>query len=415
MHHINHYCKYPVSKSNIFQIVLYFKQHLHPIINQILITSTMTDQQQLAISPPSSKDDVAALYSKSMDDIAAQLSAMQHQESSSSSAYANIDYLQLQDTTNDNDKASSSSSSRHEHILSRSKMCTWSYQLTDMTKLSRLAVIRSMNYLDRFLATHPTNSTASRALHDKRLYQLISMTCLYIAIKLYEPLTMDASLLSEISAGCYTTFEIIDMESIILNALSWRLNGPTSQEYIPLLLGLVKPSEYDYDLNILSSLYDVSLYQCELAAGSYDISIGYKFSVVALGCVLNSMEVMDDTYLSEGARCEFMDSACDMLLGKERRQSIREELKQEVGMVQDELRQLFCQNSSVPSSDSMPAATPSSSSNSSACDDEEVDDDAKMTSSSSSKFNKTCSSYIKKCSSPVSVVAANSNGHARAA
>ena len=334
---------------------------------------TMTDQQQqLTISPPSSKDDVAALYSKSMDDIAAQLSAMQHQESSSSSssAYANIDYLQLQDTdtTNDNDKASSSSSSssRQEHILSRSKMCTWSYQLTDMTKLSRLAVIRSMNYLDRFLATHRTNSTASHALHDKRLYQLISMTCLYIAIKLYEPLTMDASLLSEISAGCYTTFEIIDMESIILNALSWRLNGPTSQEYIPLLLGLLVklPCEYDYDLNILSSLYDVSLYQCELAAGSYDISIGYKFSVVALGCVMNSMEVMDDTtYLSEGARSEFMESACDMLLGEERRQqSSREELKQEVGMVQDELRQLFCQNSSVPSSDSdsMPAATPSS-------------------------------------------------------
>ena len=389
----------------------------------------MTDQQQqLAISPPSFKDDVAALYSKSMDDIAAQLSAMQHQESSSSSSSANIDYLQLQDTDttngngNDNDKASSSSSSRHEHILSRSKMCTWSYQLTDMTKLSRLAVIRSMNYLDRFLATHPTNSTASNALHDKRLYQLISMTCLYIAIKLYEPLAMDACLLSEISAGCYTTFEIIDMESIILNALSWRLNGPTSQEYIPLLLGLVKlPCEYDYDMNILSSLYDVSLYQCELAAGSYDISIGYKFSVVALGCVLNSMEVMDDTtYLSEGARCEFMESACDLLLGKERRQqSSREELKQEVGMVQDELRQLFCQNSSVPSSDSsMSAATPSSSSssNSSACDDDDDDDDdTKMTSSSSSKFNKTCSSYIKKCSSPVSVVTANSNGHARAA
>lgn len=139
--------------------------------------------------------------------------------------------------------------------------------------------------------------------------------------------------------------------------------------------------------------------------------------MVALGCVLNSMEVMDDTtYLSEGARCEFMESACDLLLGKERRQQSsrgREELKQEVGMVQDELRQLFCQNSSprVPSSDSMSAATPSSSSNSSACDD----DDTKMTSSSSSKFNKTCSSYIKKCSSPVSVVTANSNGHARAA
>eukprot|EP01083_Nonionella_stella_P248404 860041_1 len=106
-------------------------------------------------------------------------------------------------------------------------MAQWSYQLTDITSLSRLAVSRSMNYLDRYLVAATTlqqsnvNSTHPSPIKDKRYYQLLSMTCLYISIKLYEPLSMDASLLSEISAGCYTTQEILDMETNTLNTLSW--------------------------------------------------------------------------------------------------------------------------------------------------------------------------------------------------
>ena len=276
-------------------------------------------------------------------------------------------------------------------------MCQWSYQLTDMTSLSRLAVSRAMHYLDRFLATSSThnNKHAHQALHNKREYQLASMTCLYISIKLYEPLTMDASLLSEISQGCYTAKDVTDMENIILNALEWKMNGPTSQEFVSLLLGLLEPSGYRYDVDVLGSLYDVSKFQCELASTDYDLSVRYKPSEVGLASILNSMDVMDDTLLSKRARDAFLISACDMMMMKSRGESSNGSdgllNMKKVRFVQVRLRQLFCQNSST-------------------LRDGDDDDDIMSRSGDDSKVNESSSStrfkndVDWKCSSPVSVV-----------
>ena len=371
----------------------------------------MTNEQQLTMVT-STNLDTAALYGMSINDISHQLSAMQQQESTT---YRSIDYLSSPEylTSTVFNKASPPSLpvtdvpggytigdskeniNVQDHISSRSKMCQWSYQLTDMTSLSRLAVSRAMHYLDRFLATSYThnNKHALQALHNKREYQLASMTCLYISIKLYEPLTMDASLLSDISQGCYTTQDITDMENIILNALEWKMNGPTSQEFVSLLLGLLEPSGYRYDVDVLGSLYDVSKFQCELASTDYDLSVRYKPSVVGLASILNSMEVMDDTLLSKRARDAFLISACDMML--QRGESISTASDgllnmKEVRLVQIRLRQLFCQNSSTLQDG----------------DDEDImsrsSDDSKVNKSSSTTRFKNDVDW--KCSSPVSVV-----------
>ena len=372
----------------------------------------MTNEQQLTMVT-STNLDTAALYGMSINDISHQLSAMQQQESTT---YRSIDYLSSPEclTSTVFNKASSPSLpvtdvpggytigdakenvNVQDHISSRYKMCQWSYQLTDMTSLSRLAVSRAMHYLDRFLATsHTNNKHALQALHNKREYQLASMTCLYISIKLYEPLTMDASLLSDISQGCYTTQDITDMENIILNALEWKMNGPTSQEFVSLLLGLLEPSGYMYDVDVLGSLYDVSKFQCELASTDYDLSVRYKPSVVGLASILNSMEVMDDTLLSKRARDAFLISACDMMM--QRGESISTTSDgllnmKEVRLVQVRLRQLFCQNSST------------------LRDDDDDDDIARSRSGDDSKVNKSSGTerfkndVDWKCSSPVSVV-----------
>ena len=375
----------------------------------------MTNEQQLTMVT-STNLDTAALYGMSINDISHQLSAMQQQESTT---YRSIDYLSSTEclTSTVFNKASHPSLpvtdvpggytigdmkeniNVQDHISSRSKMCQWSYQLTDMTSLSRLAVSRAMHYLDRFLATSHThnNKHALQALHNKREYQLASMTCLYVSIKLYEPLTMDASLLSDISQGCYTTQDITDMENIILNALEWKMNGPTSQEFVSLLLGLLEPSGYRYDVDVLGSLYDVSKFQCELASTDYDLSVRYKPSVVGLASILNSMEVMDDTLLSKRARDAFLISACDMMTIKPRGESISTSdgllNMKEVRLVQVRLRQLFCQNSITLRDD-----------------DDDDDDIARSRSGDDSKVNKSSGTerfkndVDWKCSSPVSVV-----------
>ena len=296
------------------------------------------------MSPPSSALDTTALYKMSIDDITSRLIAMQQQEETSS--YAPIDYLSSLSSST----TTISDAIKVDHILSRSKMAQWSYQLTDMTSLSRLAVSRSMNYLDRYLVAAATttqqqqpnannNNTQPNPIKDKRYYQLLSMTCLYISIKLYEPLSMDASLLSEISAGCYTTKEILDMESNILNTLSWKVNGVTSQEYVSLMLGLLDPTKFDYDMDIVGSLLDVSKYQCELSTLDYDLSTQYDCSTIALASILNSMEVLEENVLSSTVCDDFLSNVCDILELK------REDMKT-VMNVQVKLRRLFCQNNS---------------------------------------------------------------------
>ena len=310
---------------------------------------------QLPMSPPSSALDTTALYKMSIDDITSRLIAMQQQEDDETSSYARIDYLSSLSST-----TTISEATKVDHISSRSKMAQWSYQLTDMTSLSRLAVSRSMNYLDRYLVAAATtlqqqsntnasnnNNTHPNPIKDKRYYQLLSMTCLYISIKLYEPLSMDASLLSEISAGCYTTKEILDMESNILNTLSWKVNGVTSQEYVSLMLGLLDPTKFDYDMDIVGSLLDVSKYQCELSTLDYDLSTQYDCGTIALASILNSMEVLEENVLSSTVCDDFLSNACDILELK------REDMKT-VMDVQVKLRRLFCQNNSSLSSTMSP-------------------------------------------------------------
>jgi len=288
----------------------------------------------------STRADAASLYGMSFDDITDRLAAMRHQESTS---YRCIDYLGCvspltPSSCGDDSSLIGTAILSNEYRQSRNKMAQWCYQLTDICKLSRHAVARSMNYLDRFLATD--HERAQRALVGRREYQLAAMTALYISIKLHEPLAMEASLLAEISQGCYTVSEILSMERSILEALEWRVNGPTPQEFVSLYLGLLDPRGYSYDLSTLGSLLDVSTFQCELAAGDYDLSVGCTPSVVALASILNSLEGMDEDLLPSSARCDFMARLCAVSSKNINRMAL-------LKCVQLMLRRLFCQNSGV--------------------------------------------------------------------
>lgn len=322
--------------------------------------------------------DAAALYRMSIDDIEDRLTAMQHQESAP--CYRRTDYLNCPRRDSQEDEG---------HRSSRSKMCNWSFQLADVTSLSRLAVSRSMHYLDRFVARE------GRALmNDAREYQLAAMTSLYIAIKLYEPLSMDAGLLAEISAGCYTTKEILNMEKRILEALKWRMNGPTSQEFACLLLGLLNPEGYDYDLHTLACLLDVSKFQCELATADYDLSMKCKPSVVALAAILNSLDGMDDELLSSTSQYAFLTRMCNMMPSVNMAQ---------VGFAQARLRQLFCLNSGIG------LELPMSSSQQTISRSEEDCNKAAVLKNSSGKMDQV--SCQVKCPSPVAVVTAPQRPH----
>lgn len=89
----------------------------------------------------------------------------------------------------------------------REKICEWCYQVIDHFDFNREVVEISLSYLDRFLCTRTVT---------KKAFQLAAMTCLYMAIKLYEPTSLKISSIIELSRGYFTIEHIVAMENTIL-------------------------------------------------------------------------------------------------------------------------------------------------------------------------------------------------------
>lgn len=141
-----------------------------------------------------------------------------------------------------------------------------------------------MSYLDRYLATLEGRA----ALTDRKFYQLAAMTSLYMAIKIHEHLEMETSLLADLSRGVYSDLQIAYMELEILNALEWRLAGPTPlafvQHFVALLTGI--------EDRVKAAIMDYACYQTELAVSSLDL-VPRLPSEIALAAILNAMEGID--------------------------------------------------------------------------------------------------------------------------
>ncbi len=187
----------------------------------------------------------------------------------------------------------------------RTKMCEWCYQVADFCKYQRECVGIGMYYLDRFLCSGSTGARA--ALTDRKLYQLAAMTSFFIAIKLFESSNsqIEVKTLSQLSRGCYSEEEIVDMESQILSSLSWRMHQPTSVAFVHHFLTLL-PTHRGHDKVALQILLDVSLYQTELAVGEYELAFK-RPSSIALAAIINAMNILGKEHFTELEKVHFLE------------------------------------------------------------------------------------------------------------
>lgn len=185
----------------------------------------------------------------------------------------------------------------------REKMTRWCYQVTDFCKFRREAVAIGMSFLDRFLSS--SSPRAQKALSSRKEFQLASMTTLYISVKLFEPMVIDAELLATISQGCYAEEDINDMEKDILNDLGWKMNGPIVHDFISHFLVFLSMSAYTYDDEVENILLDIARYQADCSTMDYDLSM-MRPSDVALAALLNSMEGIDEKVFPALSRFEFL-------------------------------------------------------------------------------------------------------------
>lgn len=173
----------------------------------------------------------------------------------------------------------------------RVKMCEWCYQVVDFCKFRRETVGIGMSYLDRYMCS----KKGKKALGDRKEYQLVAMTCLYIAIKLHEPLEMETSLLADLSRGCYTEMEFANMEKCILEAIEWRVSGPTPLAFVLHFISFLPDI---ISSSVIEAIFDYARYQTELAIGDHYF-VKSKPSVVGMAALLNALEGMDTALVPE--------------------------------------------------------------------------------------------------------------------
>ena len=192
----------------------------------------------------------------------------------------------------------------------RTKLGEWCFQVSDLCKFQRETVAIAMGYLDRFMGT--SSPRARWAMHDETEFQLVAVTSIYVSVKLFETLTIDAALLSEICCGYYTQEDIFEMEWEILKSLSWRLNGPTTRAYVNHILALLEPLACGFNETVLMPLLDFSAFQADIAVLDYDLST-QKSSMLAVAAIMNTMEGIDRRLFPISSRIQFFDLISDIL------------------------------------------------------------------------------------------------------
>ena len=173
----------------------------------------------------------------------------------------------------------------------RTKLVDWCYKVVDHCHLSRVTVASAMDMVDRFLSL-PSNSAdaAMAALRDQSKFQLLTVTALYLSIKLNEQVAIPIDQFSsEVCRNVYSASEIEDMERTLLSGLSWRCHAPTAHEVglsiLSLLLPYVNIPEVTWGF-----LMDEMTYLSELAVRDYYFST-QRTSTIALAAILNAIGI----------------------------------------------------------------------------------------------------------------------------
>lgn len=160
----------------------------------------------------------------------------------------------------------------------REKICEWSYEVIDYFEFNREVVAVSLSFLDRYLANRIVN---------KKSFQLVAMTTLYLAIKLYEHGNVAISSFTELSRGNFTVGEIERMEMTIIRELNWYLHPPTSLSFCRSFLTFFPMDIASRELK--HDIAEMMRFLCELSVCDYWF-VTHKRSSIALAAVTIAVE-----------------------------------------------------------------------------------------------------------------------------
>lgn len=216
----------------------------------------------------------------------------------------------------------------------RYKMGIWCYDLINFCQMSNESAELAISCLDRFMfhSNHNRFSTSqptdpklvctqanTAAWTNKKVYQLVAMSSMYLTVKIQEPIAFDPETVSnKLSRGTYTAIQIENMESVLLETLTWKINPPTVKAFVYQYMILIKPvlelahdddddtaqnkaaNTIICDSYIYDTFYDLVQRQIKLSVLDYNF-ISVKASEIAVCAILNACEVLNiqDTIITQ--------------------------------------------------------------------------------------------------------------------
>jgi hypothetical protein len=192
--------------------------------------------------------------------------------------------------------------------VSRTRTTEYLYQIIDFGDFQRHTVDYAMtNLLDRYLSAAGPKK-AEEILRDRSRYQLLALTCLYMAVKLLEVRTIGVDSLVPLCNDMFVAQDFLAMEQTVLRTLDWKVgHGPTAWSFCQLYLQLLLPEESIISEQkdpitdmVLKQMMHHCQYQLELAVSDYGLAVASKCkpSKIALAAVWNALEGMDVSLFS---------------------------------------------------------------------------------------------------------------------
>jgi len=174
------------------------------------------------------------------------------------------------------------------HCFFRQQMFDWSLAVLDSFGMDREACSVAFNILDRYLAIETNRGGPSVTRDD---YQLYSMVCLYLAVKISEPYPrkLSVQVLVDMSKDYYCKDVIESTERDILESLNWHLHTPTELSYVRLFQQVLMEDDADSMISSASSqhLQATATTLTELAV-SDAFFVAYPNSCVGLAALIHA-------------------------------------------------------------------------------------------------------------------------------
>ncbi|KAL3765038.1 hypothetical protein ACHAWU_009406 [Discostella pseudostelligera] len=168
----------------------------------------------------------------------------------------------------------------------RTKMVDWCYSVVDICQLERETVALAMEMVDRFLS-NKSSTVAMDVRRDRIQFQLLTLSALYISIKISTKVALGSDFFASISRELYPVQEIEAMELVLLQGLSWCISAPTCVQMAHHILTLLA-THVTFEKSTWAAILDEVEYQAELAVRDYHF-VTQRPSTVAMAAIFNTV------------------------------------------------------------------------------------------------------------------------------